>query len=550
MAHDATPPDPAAVAASPATPIRDPHGTFPLRVAAVDVGSNALRYKVAEFESKTNCTQLASGRAPVRLGHAAFLTGSLSADAMDRAVEALAGFARVFDDMGVGLVKGVATSAVRETRNGPGFAQRVREETGIDLYPISGSEEARLVWTAVRSRVQLGDAKWMLVDLGGGSVEVSLADRNGLMWTESHTMGSVRLLEELSGASDPPARFAGLLADYASTLRIPHASRHWTPVGLIATGGNIEDLARLAGQPRAPGLPHYKLSREQLRGAIARLSGMTTRQRVTKLGMREDRADVVLPAAIVYDRVAELAGAEEVIVPFLGVQDGLLVDAVEEACEGDDLGREERTALEGALSLGRRYLFDEAHGRHVATLALSLFDQLAGVHGLAAADRRLLLAGAVLHDIGLHVSHRKHHKHSRYLIQNSEISGVSISELPIVALLARYHRRAAPRPSHYLYRDLDGATRARVRRLAAILRVADSLDREHLQRVISVRVRQVAGGLELHLEKTGRTLLEEWALRRKGGLFASEFGQEPVVAGPEKPAAEDTAGLAAAGQVR
>lgn len=181
------------------------------------------------------------------------------------------------------------------------------------------------------------------------------------------------------------------------------------------------------------------------------------------------------------------------------------------------------------MSLGRQYLFDEAHARHVAKLSLSLFDQLHELHGLAPEDRRILLATALLHDIGQHISYSKHHKHSQYLILHSEIPGISPSELPLVALVARYHRRAEPRPSHFLYRDMDESDRTRVERLAAILRVADSLDREHLQLVHGVDAQPQEDRLELRLDKEGRILLEQWALRKKGRLFARVFGLEPFV---------------------
>ena len=244
------------------------------------------------------------------------------------------------------------------------------------------------------------------------------------------------------------------------------------------------------------------------------------------MGLREDRADVILPAAIVYDRVAELAGAERIFVPGVGVKEGVLLDLVDERTSEEGLGRRDRIAKEGALTLGRRYLFDEAHARHVARLARSLFTQLEGLHGLEADDLRILLAGALLHDIGQHISYHKHHKHSQYLILHSEIPGISPSELPLVALVARYHRRADPKPTHDLYRDLSEEDRERVRRLAALLRVADSLDREHLQRVREVTAVVEDGRVDFVLEGEGPLLLEQWALRQKGRLFDRVFGVE------------------------
>ncbi|MCY3598568.1 MAG: Ppx/GppA phosphatase family protein [Gemmatimonadetes bacterium] len=500
---------------------------FPLRVAAIDVGSNAFRFVAAEFVDPHRYVELASERVPVRLGRSAFLTGELSPSAIDRTVEGFRRFREEIDRLGIEHVRAVATSAVRESRNGGDLVRRVEKDAGIRLDLISGTDEARLVWTSVKQRVDFGDAKWMLVDLGGGSVEVSLADRSGIMWSQSHRMGSVRLLEELTGADDAPAHFANLLAEYAATLRIPHASKHWTPVQLIATGGNIEELARLAGHGAADGT--RRITRAELAMAIEEFSRLSYSQRIGRLGLREDRADVILPAAIVYDRVAELAGAEEILVPGVGVKEGVLFDLVDELTSGAGFGRLERIVHEGALTLGRRYLFDEDHGRHVASLALSLFDQLAEVHGLEPRDRRILLAGAILHDIGQHISYAKHHKHSLYLILHSEIPGIAPNELPLVALVARYHRRAEPRRSHYLYRDLGPPDRERVERLAALLRIADSLDREHLQRVQSIDARVHEDRLELRLERRGSLLLEQWALRKKGKLFARIFGLEPYV---------------------
>ncbi len=501
--------------------------SFPLRVAAIDVGSNAFRFVAAEFSDPNHYVELASERVPVRLGHSAFLTGELSPSAIDRTVEGFRRFREDIDRLGVEHVRAVATSAVRESRNGADLVRRVEEDAGIRLDLISGTDEARLVWMSVKQRFDFGDSKWMLVDLGGGSVEVSLADESGIMWSESHRMGSVRLLEELTGADDAPAHFANLLAEYAATLRIPHASKHWTPVQLIATGGNIEALARLAGHSDAGGT--RRITRAELAMAIEEFSHLSYSQRIGRLGLREDRADVILPAAIVYDRVAELAGAEQILVPGVGVKEGVLFDLVDELTSGAGFGRLERIVHEGALTLGRRYLFDEDHGRHVASLALSLFDQLTEVHGLEPRDRRILLAGAILHDIGQHISYAKHHKHSLYLIHHSEIPGIAPNELPLVALVARYHRRAEPRRSHYLYRDLGPRNRRRVERLAALLRIADSLDREHLQRVHSVEARVHEHRLELRLERRGRLLLEQWALRKKGKLFARIFGLEPYV---------------------
>lgn len=499
---------------------------FPFRVAAIDAGSNAIRFVAAEFVGPTHWVELEVQRVPVRLGHAVFLTGELEEGTMAAAVEAMATFRRALDTHGVSRYRAVATSAVREARNGAVLVERIRRECGIGLETITGSEEARLVWLAVRHRVDLGDTRWLTADLGGGSLEVSLVSSEGIHWSESHQMGTVRLLEDLGGSGLDPERFLTLAREYAGTLRIPDDVDRDHLAGLLATGGNIEALARLGGSdPDARGVS--RLSLDALRRATHELARSSLADRMERFQLREDRADVIVPAALLYERVAVLAGVDEILVPHVGVKDGVLLDLVEDLTGPVvHASRLEQQAFHGALALGRRFHFDEPHARHVGRLALSLFDQLQGVHRLGDVERRILLAAAVLHDVGQFISYRRHHKHSLYLIQNSDVPSVTEDERGLVALVARYHRRAEPKDEHFLYHDLRSSDRDRVRRLAAILRIADALDREHLQRVSSVTAHLDDDELTLEARAHGDLLLEQWAFRKKARMFSSVFGIE------------------------
>jgi exopolyphosphatase / guanosine-5'-triphosphate,3'-diphosphate pyrophosphatase len=497
---------------------------FPLRVGAIDLGSNAIRYTALEIDANGRQAVLAADRVPVRLGHGVFVSGKLVPEAMDAAVAALTAIRERFASLAVEHVRAAATSAVREAANGEAFLKRVRRETGIALETITGSEEARLVFLAVSGRMPLGDAPWLAADLGGGSVEVSLVDSSGVVWSESHTMGSVRLLEELAGAGDDPGRFRRLVGEYIETLRIPLAARARPLAGFIATGGNIEALARLAGvDGGATGIGLLPLA--TLRGVIDTLSRLSYRQRVAELGLREDRADVILPAALVYERLCTLAGAEQIHVPFVGLREGLVADLAEQLTRNRAYeDRHEREVVAGSLAVGRRYLFDEAHGTHVCRLAVSLFDQLRDEHSLGADERRILLAAATLHDIGSFISYKRHHKHSFYLISNSELPGLSPREILLAATVARYHRRAEPAADHEPYQDLTRTEQTAVRRLAGLLRLADALDRDHRQRVQRVVAARSGKEMVLQLDGAGDLLLERWSLQRRMGLFESELG--------------------------
>lgn len=317
-----------------------------MRVAAIDAGSNAIRFVVAEVGGHTYKV-IARLRAPVRLGHRVFTHGALDDDTMDRAVAAFRRFRAELDRLKVSRLRAVATSATREASNRDGFLDRIRVESDIDLEPINGEEEARLVHLAVSHRIDLSQGRWILVDLGGGSIEVSLVDDTGILWSHSYKVGTVRLLETLAAAKGCHDTVRQWVERGLCHLTIPPPDGHPGPAAFAATGGNAEALARLAlGNQRlarpqgassiagaaqaAPAsnsnapAPHIPVSR--LDKVIRALAAMTVAQRIERLRLRPDRADVILPAALVYRHFAVLAHSNQVVVPSVGVKEGVLLD--------------------------------------------------------------------------------------------------------------------------------------------------------------------------------------------------------------------------------
>lgn len=511
-----------------------PRGTFPLRVGGIDIGSNAIRLLIAEFHEPAQYAPLLSQRSPVRLGHDVFLTGRLTEPAMNAALAALEEFRSLLERCKVQHCRAVATSAVRESHNGDAFIERVQSETGLAVEIIPGAEEARLVHLAIGHRIPLGCSQWVTVDVGGGSVEVSLVDEKGILWSQSHTMGSVRLLEELSGAAEEPGRFKRLLTEYISTLRLPLSPGRRPASGLIATGGNIESLVKLTGgSDDSSGVGVIPLS--SLSETIETLTRLSFRQRVEQLGLRDDRADVILPAAMVYEKLAALAGVDELLVPYVGLRDGAVLDLVDQLLSPiNHEARREQQILSGALTLGRRFMFDESHALQVKDLALSLFDQLKPVHELGGEDRGILSAAALLHDIGVFISFKRHHKHSHYLITNSEIPGLSSRAMRLAALVARYHRKSEPTPRHLEFAALVPPEQLRVQRLVALLRLADALDREHLQNVRRVRADVKGNTLYIDLDGRGDLVLERWSLTNKAQYFGKLFHLSIAVNGERR----------------
>lgn len=512
----------------------------PPRYGVVDVGSNAIRMQVIEVRGAGEPpATLEARREPVRLGQDVFLTGAIPEGSVRKAVAALRTFRASCDAWHVRGLRAVATSALREASNRDTILRRIEREAGIRVDVISGTEEAYLLARGVASRLDLSEGRSLLVDVGGGSVEVTLIESGNIAVSESYRLGAVRLLEALRRdvRGDHDTGFLALLDQYVGSLdrRIAARLGEGRIDRFVATGGNIETLGDLAARDGA--LPVdggvEALAHRTLAHWIERLARLSYAERVEQLGLAPDRADVILPAAVVYYRLAEVARAERLLIPRVGLRDGLVREVVAGHLETAQASDRRETVLAGALVLVRKYRADLAHAQKVRELAVSIFDQTSSLHGLGAEERVLLEIAALLHDIGAFVSAASHHKHAYYLIRASDLVGLSESEREIVALAARYHRRSHPRRTHLEFQQRTRLEKSRVLKIAAILRLADALDREHQTKVASVAARSGRKNLDLVLTPaTGAGsdfALEHWAVRRKGSLFAEVFGLEPRV---------------------
>ena len=514
----------------PVKPIRlvprahHPKQDFPLRVAAVDIGSNAIRFIAAEFLNSSRYIVLESERAPIRLGAGTFSNGRLAPDGIRAALQALARFQERLRILNIEHYRVIATSAVRESSNGKKFAQHVHEQLGIPLEIVSGSEETQLVYRSLKPLIHFGKTPWLLANLGGGSLEVALVNQSGVLTSETHTIGAVRLLEEFKTSADSPGQFVRLLKEYVSTLRLSLGNIRGPLAGFIATGGNIEELAKMADAPQKTGGVR-NLSISALKRLMEELPRLSVKQRMVRWGMYQDRADVVMPAAVVYAHLAALSGQKNMLVPYAGTKEGILLDLVDRlTLNSTYTNRKEKQLLHLTVSLGRRYQFHEAHGQQVCRLALALFEQLQTLHGLNPDDHRILMVAALLHDIGAYISYKKHHKHSLYLIAQSELPGFSSEEMLMAANIVRYHRKNSPQPDHDQFVRLTKFQRLRVSKMASLLRIADALDRDHAQTIkrLTASVRQ--SYLDLKITGRGFRDLEHWSLQRKAQLFTDLFG--------------------------
>jgi exopolyphosphatase/guanosine-5'-triphosphate,3'-diphosphate pyrophosphatase len=508
------------------------YNLFVPRFAAIDIGSNATRLLVVEADSLDRTVEVLSLRRPLRMGHGVFLTGKLDPKVVDECVRELRGFKKRLDELEVTDVRAVITAAARDAENAQSLLDRARD-TGIELEAIDGSEEARLVKVAVETKIPLSDRRALLCDLGGGSLELSEVHHDEVRFSTSLEIGTVRLLESFLDRGKAVSRAQEkLLLEYVDRVLGPveqsYAKRSYDIV--VGTGGNFDTIAELV-----PG-SHETLPSIDVQAAsklLARMKKISAAERRKRFGLRPDRADVIVPALYTVLAVADLARTATIVAPGVGLKEGLAHELVEKHFRVYDPKLDEHLATRAAIQLGRRYHFDEPHATQVDRIATLLFDRLADLHQLGPEDRVLLRVAALVHDIGEFVEPSAHHKHTQYILDHSDIMGLSPELRTIVGCIARYHRRAEPSPKHVPYGQLEADAQRKVRRLSAILRIADALDRGHRSKVQSLGVKVT--GREVALEATGREdlSLEVWTAARKAELFEHTFKRPVKVAAKE-----------------
>ena len=362
----------------------------------------------------------------------------------------------------------------------------------------------------------------MLVDIGGGSVEVTIATQNNILLADSYKMGSVRLLQILDEHTLGEKRFNQMVVEYVdATHRRMKKEIGKQKIGLfVGTGGSIESMGILRQQVYGKN-SGARLTAGELAQMVSDLESMTTGERIEKLKLRPDRADVIVPAAIVLHAMVERAGVSEVLIPGIGLKDGVLLDLATQVFEGPLLPEDQ--VVSSAMQLGKKFGFDRPHASAVARFATQIFDQTGSLHNLGRENRLLLQVAALLHDIGYFLNVSGHHKHSFYLLTASPLVGLTPAQAAVVANVARYHRGSFPRAQHEHYRVLPARDRVTVSKLAGILRLADALDYEHAGKVHDVEVLVDSREVTLRLRGEGDLMLEKWALAKKADLFESVF---------------------------
>lgn len=505
-----------------------------MRLAAIDIGTNSIHIVIAQASGKGGFEVLDREREVVQVGKGSFSSGRLRKDAILRTVEALARFVALARRMGVERIACTATAAVREAKNGGDFLRAARAIAGITPRVIPAREEGRLIYLAVRNALAMPAEPSLVLDIGGGSLQMVAGDREKLEQVASAPLGALRL-GELHPLGDPPR--SAPLAKLKRAIRKAakpglSAVLEFKPRHAFGSSGGIHAMAHAAramegGEPIAQ-INGYVLTTRVLAKTLKWLQAMKVSERARLQCIDPGRAEIILHGGMVLLHVLEEAKIDRITMSDYGVREGLIADDIARyAKEISRLDAVEDLRLRSVMQLLERFRGEETHAQHVTNLSLSLFDGLRREHKLDDDARRLLEYAGLLHDIGSVIHHDRHTEHSYYIIKHGGLRGLPEEEVEIVAEVARYHGKTRPKKSHAAFAGLGRKGQKAVRWLAAILRVAESLDRSQYQLVRGVTVSRVGGALTIRVQAKENVRLEVWAARQRSALL-SRLLKRPV----------------------
>jgi exopolyphosphatase / guanosine-5'-triphosphate,3'-diphosphate pyrophosphatase len=491
-----------------------------MRIAAIDIGTNSIHMIVVKVRPDLSFEVIDREKDMVRLGAGGLDGRSMTPSAMSAALQTLAKFKRLAESNKVDEIIAAATSATREAENGGDFIAEVARQTGIRIKVISGTEEARLIHLAAGYGVDVGGSTAAVVDIGGGSVEITLGTATHLTLGKSFKTGVIRLTEHFVKTDPLSARDERRLAKYLNRTMGGYLEQV-SKTGfdrVIGTSGTILSLGSLAltdegGPPED--LRNQRVSAKALRRLRKRLVAADIEERLHMPGLDPRRADLSVAGSVLLDTILRGLGAEDITLCDLALREGLVLDYVHRnSARIRKVERYPDVRRRSVVELGERCGYWSEHAQQVARLALSIFDQTRSVHGLGDREREWLEYAALLHDVGVHISYDRHHRHSYYLIKNGDLRGFEPREIEVIALVTRYHRQATPKKSHEGYGDLNGTLRGTVRVLSAIVRLAEGLDRSHAQALSGIDLFPRGDDYLARLRANGDAELELWAAHR------------------------------------
>ncbi|MDB5033245.1 MAG: exopolyphosphatase [Chlorobi bacterium] len=515
----------------------------PETLAAIDVGTNSFHLVIVRLLGDRKFSVIAKEKMTVRLGESPSQIKHLGEEAMERGIEAMKLFALVAART-ASPVRAVATSAVREAANRDEFIRKVLDRTGIEIEVVSGFEEARLIYLGILQALPVYNDRIALFDIGGGSTEFLIGEEGGIRYANSFKIGAIRMTQRFFPDEKVSAEQVERCRLFlrGEIYHVAEVIRRAFPRHVVASSGTAQTVAAMALTARGGSVPEslngVTITRREVSDITQRIiKARTFAERAAIPGVDPRRADILAAGAVTMETIMEECGFRELTISTYALREGIILDTITKH-EGEHNGLAHLSDLryESVMKIGRMYNFDEAHGRHVADLALSIYDALQPLHAMDVESREHLEAAALLHDIGYYISHASHHKHSHYLIQNSETLGFTIDEISVIANVARYHRKSHPKGRHPAFAQLRAADQQRVRYLSAILRVADGLDRTHKGSIASVETAFDDRNITFKVTSPAGVspTFELWSANRKKDLMEEIFKRQVRVGSLEE----------------
>lgn len=504
-------------------------------LAAIDIGTNSFHLIVVRVNERGNFEIIDREKEVIRLGEgSAGDIKFIKEEAIQRALITLARFKGIADSHGA-KVRAVATSAVREAHNRNDFINRALSECGVEIEIVSGNEEARLIYLGILKAVPVFEKKALVIDIGGGSTEFLLGEKGEYRYALSLKLGAVRLTQKFfpdynvtaSRVKECRKWIEGELFAVSKYARKEHFELSVGSSGTIMAAGLMIQSRKKKEISSSGMLNNFEFTRAQLFEIEEEiLKHKTASERGAIPGLDQKRADIIPAGIIILAQIFRQFNLKKMTISEYALREGIIIDSLQKQESKGANPKLSNIRLESITHLTEIFKFDYEHCAHVTNLSLQIFDQMKELHQLDNMCREYLEAAGRLHDIGYHISHSDHHRHSHYIIMNSELLGFNENEVGIIANIARYHRKSHPKPNHTDFVALPEKSKNIVMKLASILRVADSLDRTHQKKVKKIKVEITPKHIDFYLNTSSMSIdIELWNLERRKALFEMVYGR-------------------------
>ena len=508
------------------------------KLAALDIGTNSFHLIVVSVLPSGNFEIIDREKEVIRLseGNIGDIK-TIQPQSMERAIEAINRFKKIADSHNA-IMRATATSAVREALNKNDFIAAVQKRTGVEIEVISGLEEARLIYLGILKAVPVFNIKSLSVDIGGGSTEFIVGENGKICYSNSLKLGAVRLTQRffpdyvLTNERIEQAKkwVEGVITPIVSSIKSQNVELFVGSSGTIMNIGMMLQAAKGEGNKENPILNNFEFTADDLfeiEGKILRKKTAETRKTIP--GVEEKRVDIIPAGVIIISTIFKLLKIKKMIISDYALREGIILDSMDKYDIGGDGTKLHNIRFESIKQLAESSKYDSKHCYFVSKLALKLFDQLSELHNLNENAREFLEAASILHDIGYHISHAQHHRHTYYIIRNSSILGFNNTEIEMIANVARYHRKSHPKKSHEGYNTLSENQQKIVKQLSAILRIVDALDRTHNSSVIDFTTTISPNKVTIKLHAAEKMEVELWSLERRKALFEELFHRKICV---------------------